>query len=229
MWISFSTTLKRITVPVLIHQLSLSKEMGCSSSKSVSGSLFVALDHYQSGSKKELNLRPKEQLTILNDQINVRWPRVRMQLKNWCVIIECSIIGPLVVCWKSSNWEERMDTQELRGASSVHFSRTVSIVLIPLFSNMISSSELWGTIAWHHKRRVVRRSMPFSKVTNRCHHGSRFQDSKIDFYLRHMISGESIGFVTGKWYLYLPHMDYEESIGLVSRKMKKKLLLIFTF
>jgi hypothetical protein len=30
-------------------------------------------------------------------------------------------------------------------------------------------------------------------------------------------------------HFYLPHMEYEESFGLLSRKMKKKLLLIFTF
>jgi hypothetical protein len=30
-------------------------------------------------------------------------------------------------------------------------------------------------------------------------------------------------------HFYLPHMEYEGSFGFVSRKMKKKLLLIFTF
>jgi hypothetical protein len=32
-----------------------------------------------------------------------------------------------------------------------------------------------------------------------------------------------------KYDFYLPHMEYEGSIGLVTGKMKKYLLLIFTF
>jgi hypothetical protein len=45
--------------------------MGCTSSRSVTESQFVALEGYLAGSRRELNLRFKDRVTILHDQKHV--------------------------------------------------------------------------------------------------------------------------------------------------------------
>jgi hypothetical protein len=62
--------------------------MGCTSSRSVTESQFVALEGYLAGSRRELNLRFKDRVTILHDQKTcVFEPRVRIQLKNYVLAI----------------------------------------------------------------------------------------------------------------------------------------------